>query len=155
MHSQAADGVGSLFNFGQIFGEQQAPTADSDGSSHLFLCILFSFFAFSAPPFPRQFSSPKSSLSGTSDLLFLVEERQPAGAGFWGRFWTRSPHRKKRKVLSFWRAKKVSLEGSCRSILETDKVGGLQKLPEISVLELALFKSPSRGGLTKMGSVTF
>ena len=71
-----------------------------------FCASFFPFFALSAPPFPRQFSSPKSSLSGTSDLLFLVEKRQPAGAGFWGRFWTRSPHRKKRKILFFWRAKK-------------------------------------------------
>ena len=75
--------------------------------THLFLCILFSFFlALSAPPFPTQFSSPKSPLSGTSDQLFLVEKRQPARAGFWGRFWTGSPHRKKRKILFFWRAKK-------------------------------------------------
>ena len=71
-----------------------------------FCASFFPFFTLSAPSFPRQFSSPKSSLSGTSDLLFLVEKRQPPGAGFWGRFWTRSPHRKKRKILFFWRAEK-------------------------------------------------
>ena len=59
------------------------------------------FFALSTPPFPRQFSSPKSCLSGTSDLLFLVEKMQPAGSGFWGRFWTGLSHRKKRKVFFF------------------------------------------------------
>ena len=75
--------------------------------SHLFFVHpFFLFFALSAPPFPTQFSSPKSPLSGTSDLLFVVEKWQPAGAGFWGRFWTGSLHRKKRKILFFWRAKK-------------------------------------------------
>ena len=74
--------------------------------THLLLCILFSFFALSTPPFPRQLSSPKSPLSGTSNLLFLVEKRQPARAGFWGRFWTGSPHRKKGKSFFLARARK-------------------------------------------------
>ena len=74
-------------------------------SPTFFCASFFPFFALSDPPFPRQFSSPKSPLAGTSDLFFLVEKRQPAGAGFWGRFWTRSPHRKKGKSF-FWRAKK-------------------------------------------------
>ena len=74
--------------------EQSAPIPT------FFCASFFPSFTLSAPPFPRQFSSPKSSLSGTSDLLFLVEKRQPPGAGFWGRFLGRgSPHRKKRKIL--------------------------------------------------------
>ena len=67
---------------------------------------FFLFLALSIPPLPSQFSSPKFPLSGTSDLLFLVEKRQPAEAGFWGRFWTGSPHRKKRKILFFSGARK-------------------------------------------------
>ena len=74
-------------------------TSHLDGNTFFFCASFFPFFTLSAPPFPRQFSSPKSSLSGTSDLLFLVEKRQPPGAGFRGRFWTRSPHRKKRKIV--------------------------------------------------------
>ena len=64
------------------------------------LRILFPFFVLSTPPFPSQVSSPKSPLSGTPDLLFVVEKRQPAGAGFWGRFWMGSPHRKN-KIFFF------------------------------------------------------
>ena len=63
------------------------------------------FFALSAPPFPRQPSYPKSCFSGTSDLIFLVEKRQPPGAGFCELFWMGSPHRKKREILFFWRTK--------------------------------------------------
>ena len=53
------------------------------------------------PP-PGNFSSPKTPLSGTSNLLFRVEKRQTAGAGFCGRFWTRSPHREKKKEILFF-----------------------------------------------------
>ena len=53
---------------------------------------------------------PKSPLSLTPDLLFLVEKRRPAGAGFWVWFWTGLPHSKKRKSFFFlWRAKKREL----------------------------------------------
>ena len=87
------------------FAHNRLQLCTFSGFSHLFLRILrilFSFFfALSTPPFPRQFSSPKSLFVWTSDLLFLVEKRQPGGVGFWGRFWTRSPHRKKRKILFF------------------------------------------------------
>ena len=80
---------------------------------HLLLCILFSLFSLSTPPFPRQFSSPKSP-PGTSDLVilvFLVEKRQLAGPGFGGRFWTGSPHRKKGTSFFFSGAlKEVSFE---------------------------------------------
>ena len=78
---------------------RNAPGALPDSSSPPFLRILFFFFFFalSNPPFPRRFSSPKSPLSGTLSLLFLVKKRQPAEAGFWGRFWTGSPHRKRKK----------------------------------------------------------
>ena len=79
-----------------------------------FCASFFPFFTLSAPPFPRQFSSPKSSLSGTSDLLFLVEKRQPPGAGFWGRFWTRSPHRKKRKILFFFSGARKKVRKAAR-----------------------------------------
>ena len=96
------------FHSGQRAEQPKAKLDPRVGSQvpPFFVHPFFLFFALSAPPFPTQFSSSKSPLSGTSDLLFLVEERQPAGAGFWGRFWTRSPHRKKRKILFFWRAKK-------------------------------------------------
>ena len=60
------------------------------------------FFALSTPPFPRQFSSPKSCLSGTSDLLFRVKKRQPPGAGFWGWSWTGLPHRGKQENPFFF-----------------------------------------------------
>ena len=68
-----------------------------------FFCVSFFLFALSNPPFPRQFSSLKS---GTSNPLFLVEKKQFAGAGFWGRFWTGSPHREKRRIPFFLRARK-------------------------------------------------
>ena len=55
----------------------------------------------STPPFPRQFSAPKSPPPGTSDLIFPVERMQSAGAGFWGRFWTGSLHRRKEEDLFF------------------------------------------------------
>ena len=42
---------------------------------------FFLFLPCPPHPSPGQFSSPKYSLSGTSDLLFLVEKRQPARAG--------------------------------------------------------------------------
>ena len=75
-----------------------------------FFCASFFpfFFALSTPPFPGQFSSPKSPLSGISDLLFLVEKRHdPAGVGFWGGFWTGSPpQEKKENPLFLWGAKK-------------------------------------------------
>ena len=60
-----------------------------------------------APPFPGQFSSPKSPLSGTSDLLFLVETRQPCRGRVLGTVLDGfAPQEKKRKILVFWRAKK-------------------------------------------------
>ena len=73
-----------------------------------FCASFFPLFAVSTPPFPRQCSSPKSPSSGTSDLVFLVEKKSTCRAGFWGRFWTGSPHRKKENPLFyfFWRAKK-------------------------------------------------
>ena len=82
-------------------------------TTFFFVHPFFLFFTPSAPPFPTKFSSPKSPLSGTSVLLFLVKKWQPAGAGFWGRFWTGSPHRKKRNILFFWRAKKRSMFDLC------------------------------------------
>ena len=78
--------------------------------AHLFLRILFSFFLPCPPhPSPGTFLPQNPPLSGTWGLLFLVQKRQPARAGFWGRFWTGSPHRKKRKILFFWRARKGEL----------------------------------------------
>ena len=58
------------------------------------------FFPF-CPVLPQAIFLPKSPLSGTSNVLLLVEKRQLAGAGFWGRFWTGSPHRKKGKSFFF------------------------------------------------------
>ena len=58
---------------------KQEDTAQSylwlDISPTFFCASFFPFFVLSAPPFPGHFSSPKSLLSGTSDLLFLVEKR--------------------------------------------------------------------------------
>ena len=67
--------------------------------SPLSLRILFSFFALSTPPFPRQFSSPKSPLSGTSDLLFLEKKGNVQGLGFGDGFGGGRPTGKKRKIL--------------------------------------------------------
>ena len=78
------------------------------GFPTFFCASFFPFFALSTPAFPRQFSSAKSCISGTSDLLFLVEKRQPPGAGFWGRFWTGSPTGKKGKSFFSGAGKKVS-----------------------------------------------
>ena len=52
--------------------------------------------------------SQKRPLSGTSELLFLVAERQPPEAGCLGGVWGGggSPHKKKRIVPFSWRAKK-------------------------------------------------
>ena len=69
--------------------------------THFFLRIHFSFFRPVHPTLPQAIFFPKIPLSGTANLLFLVEKRQPAKAGFWGRFWTRSPHRKKGKSFLF------------------------------------------------------
>ena len=52
-----------------------------------FFCA--SFFLFS----PGQYSSPNPLFLGPQ-IHFLVEKRQPTRAGFWGQFWTGSPHRK-------------------------------------------------------------
>ena len=79
-----------------------------------FCASFFPLSALSTHPCPGNFLPQKSPLSGTSDLLFLVEKRQPAGGGFWRRFWTRSPHRKKMKNLVFWRAKKGEFLGRVR-----------------------------------------
>ena len=82
---------------------------------------FFLFLPCAPPPFPRQFSSPKSCLSGTSDLLFLVEKRQPPEPGFWGRLWMGPPHRKKGKSFFSGVRKKVS---QCTGI-GFSKVGGV------------------------------
>ena len=63
-----------------------------------FCASFFPFFALSTPRFPRQFSSPKSPLSGTSSLLILVEKRERAMAG----------HRKKENPFFLPREKKAS-----------------------------------------------
>ena len=67
------------------------------------LFFYASFFFLLCPPRASQgdFHPPKSPLSATSNLLFLVEKRQLAGAGFLERFWTGPPHRN-----LFWRAGK-------------------------------------------------
>ena len=67
---------------------------------------FFLFSALFAPPFPGQFSSPKSPLSGSSDLLFLVEKRQPAGAGVLGTVLDGVAPQEKKENPFFWRAKK-------------------------------------------------
>ena len=87
-------------------------------SNPFFLRILFSFFALSTPPFPRQFRSPKSCLSGTSDLFFLVEHRQLPGAGFWGRFWTGRPTGKRGKIIFLARGKRRANVGVVPTLLQ-------------------------------------
>ena len=69
-----------------------------------FFCasLFLFFFALSAPPFPTQFS-------GTSDLLFLVEKRQPAGLGFGDGSGGGRPTGKKGKSIFSGARKKVSL----------------------------------------------
>ena len=108
------------------FNPPQRPT--------FFCASFFPFFALSAPPFPTQFSSPKSPLSGTSDLLFLVEKRQPAGAGFWGRFWTGSPRGKKGKSFFSGARKKVSRKLPGRK-WGADGTGGRDTEKQCSVVD--------------------
>ena len=65
-------------------------------------------FVFFSPcpthPSPNNVCSQNPLFLGSQNL---VEKRQLAGAGFWGRFWMGSPHReKKRNCLSKWCAKK-------------------------------------------------
>ena len=60
-------------------------------TTHLVFCA--SFFPFFPPVHPtlhRQFSSAKPPLSGTSELLLFVEDREPAGAGSWRGVWAGS-----------------------------------------------------------------
>ena len=47
-----------------------------------FLRILFPFSLLVHPTRPGNFLPQNHVLSGTSELLFLVEERKPAGLGF-------------------------------------------------------------------------
>ena len=73
----------------------------------LFFCASFFPFFLPCPPHPSgQFSSPKCPLSGTSDLLFLVEKIQPAGAGFGDGSGRGRPTGKKGKSFFLWRARK-------------------------------------------------
>ena len=83
---------------------------------------FFLFFALSAPPFPTQFSSPKSPLSGTSHLLFLVEKRQLTGAGFGDGSGRGRPTGKKGKSFFFWRAKKGEFFNSKESSESSQEV---------------------------------
>ena len=53
----------------------------------LFLRVLVPIVPPPHPTLARQLSSPKPVLSGTSELLFFVEERQPAAAECWGGVW--------------------------------------------------------------------
>ena len=71
-----------------------------------FVCILFAFsVSLSTPPLCSQFL-PQNPLSLGPTLLFLVEEREPAGAGFGGVVWTGSFHSKRKNFLSKWREKR-------------------------------------------------
>ena len=81
-----------------------------------FFCASFSSFLCPVhPTLPSQFPSPKSPLSGTSDLLFLVEKRQLAGAGFGDGSGRGCPTGKKKKENPFsWRATKGE---SCVGVL--------------------------------------
>ena len=87
-------------------------------SSHLFVRILFSFACPCPPhPSPGNYLSPRSPLSGTSDLLFLVKKRQPAwGLGFGDGSGGGSPHKEKKgKSFSYGAWKEGgSLLAPCR-----------------------------------------
>ena len=74
--------------------------------SFLFI-VFFPFFPLSSPPLISQFSIPKSSLSGTSELLLVAQETEPAEAGCWGGVWTGLPRGKKRISFLIARTKKV------------------------------------------------
>ena len=80
------------------------------GRAHIlptFFCAsFFPFFCPVHPALPQAIFFPQIPSSGTSDLLFLVEKTWPAGAGFWGRFWTGFPHRKKGKSFFLAREKR-------------------------------------------------
>ena len=75
----------------------QKPPSKKALPAFFFCACFFPFLALSTPSFVQAIFFPKIYLSGTSDLLCLVEKRQPPGAGFWGQFWTRSPHRKRKE----------------------------------------------------------
>ena len=49
--------------------------ANIENTFYSFIPFFLFFFRPVHPALPRQFSSQKSPLSGTSDLLFLVEKR--------------------------------------------------------------------------------
>ena len=84
-----------------LAGFEDLNTKSTPFFTHFFGASFFFCFFFFGPvhPLPQPIFFPKITCSGTSDLLFLVERRQPAD---WGRFWTRSPHRKKRRKILFF-----------------------------------------------------
>ena len=55
------------------------------------------------------FGSPNLPLSGASELLFLAEERQLAGAGFWGGVWSGCVKLTRFVFLAFFREAPVRL----------------------------------------------
>ena len=71
---------------------------------HLFFRVLFASFFLSTPTPPLP---PK--------LIFLVEEGECGGAGFWGGIWTGSPHSK--KGISFKMARERTRERANRALV--------------------------------------
>ena len=77
--------------------------------THLFLCILFSFFCPVRPTLPQACFFPKIPSFSVLWSTLSRKENATCRAGFWGRFWTGSPHRKKGKSFFSGARKKVSL----------------------------------------------
>ena len=75
-------GGGLVTNRGQNTAKIDPRNCASPSPPPFFAHPFFPFLPCPPHPFPRQFSSQKSPLSGTSDPLFLTEKRQPLGAGF-------------------------------------------------------------------------
>ena len=104
-----------------------------------FCAFFFPFFCPVHPTLPQAIFFPKIPSFWDLFLIFLVEKRQPAGAGFWGRFWTGSPHRKKGKSFFFWRARKGECLGFSRRVRPNTVSGST-----VSNTELSEFFCPHR-----------
>ena len=121
-----------LNNLGESNRARKSPLC----SATFFCASFFPFFTLSTPRFPWQFSSPKSPLSGNSNLLFLVETRQPARDGFGGGFWTGSPTPEKKENPLFWLARKGEFRKTQRGI----KMDGFQMASFLNFnLKLGIF----------------
>ena len=83
---------------------------------------FFLFLPCPPHPSPANFLPQNPLFLGPQIYSFLVEKWQPAGARFWGRFWTSSPHTKKRKIL--FKAKSGNLNLFLHFALFSLKIAG-------------------------------